>query len=146
MERLTSIVAVHALFEVGGRILLGLRTNTGWSDGLWHLPAGHLEPDESATDALCREAAEEVGVVVDPADLTLVHVMHQGDRIQLFFRAARWSGTIVNNEPLKCGEIGWFAADALPVETVDYTSAALRHIKNDVLYSEYGQLKSAARS
>jgi 8-oxo-dGTP diphosphatase len=143
MARFAAIVDVHILFHVNGRVLLGLRANTGWSDGMWHLPAGHLEPQESIIAATCREAAEEVGVTIDPVDLDLVHTMHHHDgdehaRVGFFFRAQRWTGTIINSEPDKCQELGWFAPSALPPATVGYASAALRHINNKITYSEYG--------
>jgi 8-oxo-dGTP pyrophosphatase MutT (NUDIX family) len=149
MTRFASIVDVHVVFEVGGQVLFGLRANTGWADGMWHLPAGHLEPDESITAASCREVVEEVGVTVDPADLEFVHVMHHDDgdgaaRVGFFFRAKRWTGTLVNAEPHKCAKLGWFAPHALPSETVGYASAALRNINNKILFSEYAQPPGSA--
>ncbi|MBU2665929.1 NUDIX domain-containing protein [Actinoplanes bogorensis] len=37
----------------------------------FYLPGGKPEPDESYAEAAAREVREEVGIVVDPADLTL---------------------------------------------------------------------------
>jgi 8-oxo-dGTP pyrophosphatase MutT (NUDIX family) len=39
------------------------------------LPSGHLEEGESVTGGAVREAGEEVGVAIDPSDLTFVHVV-----------------------------------------------------------------------
>jgi 8-oxo-dGTP pyrophosphatase MutT (NUDIX family) len=39
-------------------------------------PSGHLEEGESVIDGAVREAGEEVGVAIDPSDLTFVHVVH----------------------------------------------------------------------
>ncbi|MFG2115712.1 NUDIX domain-containing protein [Streptomyces sp. NPDC048718] len=56
--------------------------------------AGHCEA-EAASACLVREAYEEAGLVVDPADFELVHTVHMREqpadppRIQLFFRARR---------------------------------------------------------
>jgi len=138
------IVDVHVLFIVDGRVLLGRRANTGYSDGMWHLPSGHLEAGESVATAAIREAAEEVGVAIDPTDLAFMHVMHHrhGDevvRVGFFFQAVRWTGEITNAEPHKCSELGWFRPDALPVETVGYAAAAVAAaIKSTEPFSLYG--------
>ncbi|HEY6314153.1 MAG TPA: NUDIX domain-containing protein [Streptosporangiaceae bacterium] len=54
---------VHlVLLDDDGRVLLGRRKNTGFADGCYHLPAGHLEAGESVIDApgnlvdYCRSA------------------------------------------------------------------------------------------
>lgn len=36
---------------------------------VWYLPGGKIDPGETEADAAAREAEEEVGVRVDPADL-----------------------------------------------------------------------------
>jgi 8-oxo-dGTP diphosphatase len=58
-------------------VLLLIRANTGYMDGHASLPAGHVEPGEPADAAAVREAKEEIGVVVAPADVSFVHVMHR---------------------------------------------------------------------
>lgn len=127
--RFTAIVDVHVMFVRDGALLLGRRANTGYGDGLWHLPSGHLEAGEPVLRAAAREAAEEVGVTVDPADLTFVHVMHRApDRVGLFFRAERWTGEPYNAEPGKCDGLAWYPMDGLPADMVDYPAAALRAI------------------
>lgn len=40
--------------------------------GEWAVPGGHLEVDESPREGAARELREEVGVRVDPADLTVL--------------------------------------------------------------------------
>ncbi|MEV5837641.1 NUDIX domain-containing protein [Nocardia sp. NPDC052112] len=57
---------VHLLLRRGSEVLFGQRRNTGFEDGAWHLPSGHLEADESVVDALIREAREEIGVAIAP--------------------------------------------------------------------------------
>ena len=101
--RASCVVAVHLILQRpdDGRVLLGLRRGTGWADGRWHVPAGHLEFGEDAVQGLVREAREELGVRIDPGDLP------------------------VNAEPSKCEKLGWFAVDELPSATVGYTRTAL---------------------
>jgi mutator protein MutT len=137
-ERHRSVVDVHLLFLDGGNVLLGRRANTGYADGMWHFPSGHLEPGESVSTAAIREAAEEVGVTISPADLEFVHVMHHMDRIGFFFVAQQWLGELHNAEPEKCTEIGWFPLDELPTDTVDYPATAVAHILRNEQFSVYG--------
>lgn len=148
MNRAQAIVAVHLILRRDDDVLLGLRRNTGWSDGCWHLPAGHLEPGEPPLDALVREAREELGIAVDPAEATLVHLLHfpgEPSRLNLFFEARRWSGEPVNVEPDKCADLHWFSLRKLPTPLVGYAGAALAHRRAGVAYSEWADSASSAR-
>lgn len=134
-------VDLHLLLRADQRLLLGERLNTGFMDGAYHFPSGHLEQGESATAGMVREAAEEIGVTVDPTDLDLVHVMHHytdSGRTAFFFQATRWVGKVTNREPDKCAGWSWFSPEALPKEMVPYATEALRWMANGVLYSERG--------
>ncbi len=51
--------AVYALFEKEGKVALIQRANTGYHDGYYALPAGHIEPEETSPEAVVREAYEE---------------------------------------------------------------------------------------
>lgn len=136
-----SVVDVHVVIRSGNRVLLGLRKNTGYMDGMYHLPSGHLEPDESVTGAAIREAREELGLVLQEQDLTLVHVVHQcsggASRVGLFFSTS--SPAMASNlEPEKCETLGWFRADALPDNVVPYAKTAIERIVQGVTLSENG--------
>ena len=52
-----------------GRVLLTRRTAEGDHEGEWAIPGGKLEGDETPAEAAAREAEEETGRAVDPADL-----------------------------------------------------------------------------
>lgn len=54
-----------AIFDPEGQILLVRRSD----DGLWCLPCGWVEPNESPEEAVIREAREEAGLVVKPNHL-----------------------------------------------------------------------------
>jgi ADP-ribose pyrophosphatase YjhB (NUDIX family) len=119
---------VHLLLERDGRVLLMRRAGTGFFDGLYSLPGGHVEPGESLFMTARREAAEELGVELDLADLTRVGVAHRRsdtNRIDFFIRAARWRGEPRIAEPTKCDALGWFARERLPATLVPYIGAAL---------------------
>ncbi|TCJ34646.1 NUDIX domain-containing protein [Parafrankia sp. BMG5.11] len=142
-ERYGSIVDVHLILRREGRILLAKRINTGFGDGFFNLPSGHLEQGESVIEGVIREAREEIGVVVDPAALTFLHVMHHrgasGDaRIGFFFEAERWEGEPANLEPEKCGGLVWADPDALPENTVTYPAAGIAQCQGGAPFSVDG--------
>lgn len=137
------LVDVHILFLRGDELLLSRRRSGDEFDGRWHLPAGKIEAGEPATAAAARESAEEVGVVLDPADLRLVHVAHviapdRPARLGLFFIARRWQGEPVNREPDQCYELRWFPRDALPDDIIAYPLAGIAALTTGEPYSEYG--------
>jgi ADP-ribose pyrophosphatase YjhB (NUDIX family) len=145
-DRYTFFVDLHLILRSGDRILLGKRINTGFGDGAYGLPAGHLEEGESAKLGMAREAAEEVCVTIDPLDLVLRHTMHHhtnSGRVALFFEATKWSGEIENGEPDKCEGWAWYDLNALPEPVVPYMAAALAQIRSRVGYSERGWGSSA---
>jgi 8-oxo-dGTP pyrophosphatase MutT (NUDIX family) len=117
------------------QVLLQLRRGTGYRDGHWAAAAaGHVEAGESAVRAACREAAEELGVTVEPADLEPVTAMHRthgnGDpideRVDFFFGCRRWLGDPRVVEPDKSAELAWFDLQALPDPVVPHELFVLR--------------------
>jgi len=132
---------VHLFLVKNGSILLLKRFNTGYEDGSYSVPAGHLDDGEKATTALLREAREEIGIVIQEDMLRMVHVMHRKsteERIDFFFEAAQWQGEPANIETHKCDEIRWFPLNALPHNTIPYVRAGIEHYLHKVLYSEFG--------
>jgi 8-oxo-dGTP diphosphatase len=133
---------VHlVLLDDDGQVLLGRRKNTGFADGSYHLPAGHLEAGESVIDAVIREAREETGIVISPDAIEFAHVMHNssgGGRVAFFFTVRRWEGTPQNREPHKCSELRWFPLDALPANLVGYCRSTLADIADGRPFSLCG--------
>ncbi|WP_284581544.1 NUDIX domain-containing protein [Streptomyces sp. 2P-4] len=139
-----NVVGVHLYLERDGRVLLGLRhPDSAFAARTHHFLAGHCER-ESAVACLVREAEEEAGLVIDPADVELVHLVHVVDgpgdrpRMQLVFRARAWAGTPEVREPDRCLSWDWWPADALPDRVVPYTRAAIEGIRAGRLYTELG--------
>jgi 8-oxo-dGTP diphosphatase len=133
---------VHLLLiNRAGEVLFGQRQNTGYEDGAWHLPSGHLEAGESVVTALIREAKEEVGVVIDEHEVEFTHVMHNassGGRVAFFFTVHRWTGVPENREPDKCSGLRWFPLGDLPDQLIAYCRTALEHISIDHCFSTFG--------
>lgn len=123
------LVDAHVLLLRDGHVLLSRRRGDAF-DGMWHLPSGKVEAAEDVVTAAARELAEEVGVRVAPADLSLVHTAHvtapaQEPRFGLFFGAERWDGEPVNREPAKCHGLEWFPLTELPEPLISYTRTGL---------------------
>jgi len=54
-------VVVHAIIEMGGKLLLEKRTGDLLESGKWSLPSGFLNRDETAAEGIIREVKEETG-------------------------------------------------------------------------------------
>ncbi|WP_454455579.1 NUDIX hydrolase [Thauera phenylacetica] len=119
---------VHVLCRREGRVLLMRRAGTGFFDGLFSLPGGHVEPGESVRAAARRELREETGLEVEEGALAWLGVVHRrsdSNRIDFFLAAERFAGEPAILEPHKCDRLEWHAPGALPEHTVDYVRAAL---------------------
>ncbi|MET8744825.1 NUDIX domain-containing protein [Streptomyces sp. NPDC004728] len=146
-----NVIGAHLFLERDGRTLLGRRhPDVDFAGGVWHALAGHVEW-ESVRACLIREAFEEAGIIVEPADLTLVHTVHlladrenAEPRIQLFFRAGRWSGEPEIREPDRCTAWQWWPLDGLPDPMVGYTRAAIEGILAGTAYTELGWAPAAS--
>jgi len=127
------------------KVLLLRRFNTGYEDGNYSMIAGHVDPGETFTQCIIREAKEEAGIDLKSENLKVVHVMHRNsqsdeynERIDVFFIAEEWNGEIVNKEPHKCDDLSWFDLDNIPENTIPYIKQTLNKIKNKEFYSEFG--------
>ncbi|MFE0087726.1 NUDIX domain-containing protein [Streptomyces sp. NPDC058991] len=138
-------IGVHLhLEDDNGRVLLGLRhPNATYAGNTWHYLAGRCE-QESAVACLVREAREEAGLVIDPADVELVHVVHVVDTprgqplMQMVFRARRWKGVPEVREPDKCLAWQWWPPHELPEAIVPYAQASIAGIAEGRAYTELG--------
>lgn len=135
-------LAVYLLFCRGKEILVMRRAGSGYYDGWYSFPSGHLEAREVPTEALIREIAEETGVSVDPTDVSLVHTMFRLNRlpdtdyVDLFFTTTKWSGEPSIGEPDKCDDMQWASIDALPEKTIPYIRQLIQDVEDGVRFSE----------
>jgi 8-oxo-dGTP diphosphatase len=139
--RLRLPATVHLFFFREGSVLLSRRSNTGYRDGEYSVPAGHLDGNETVRAAARREAAEEVGVQIDLDDILFSSVMHrnEGDeRVDFFVEVRRWQGEPFNNEPHKCDELRWAHLDALPANTIPYVRRSLENYRKGLRFDEFG--------
>lgn len=134
IERFKYHAAVYLILEREGSFLLLRRRGTNYGDGLYNLPAGHMDGYESIFTATAREALEEIGIVVEEKDLRLVTMaqrFYQGEKgshaevFDFFLTADKWRGEIHNMEPHKCSELKWCTFEELPEKTMPYVKDAL---------------------
>jgi 8-oxo-dGTP pyrophosphatase MutT (NUDIX family) len=142
-ERYRSIIDVHVILEREQEILLLERQGTEYCDGMLHLPSGHLDEGEQLADGAAREAFEEVGIRIAPADLRLAAVVHHRQRpdlarIGMFFATSRWGGEPHNAEPHKCGKLLWCDPSVLPTNTIDYPATGIAAYLTSTPYTAHG--------
>jgi ADP-ribose pyrophosphatase YjhB (NUDIX family) len=141
-ERFKYVGAGYLFLVRDGKILMQRRCNTGFMDGFYGVPAGHLEGNETAREGAAREFREEIGIEVDPEDLKVVHVMHRkakdDERVDFFMTTERYEGEIRNLEPHKCDDLSWFSLESLPENTIDYVRVAIEAFLRNEPYSEFG--------
>ncbi len=140
-ERFKLIPTSHLILIRDGKILLSRRFNTGWSDGLYSVVAGHLDGNETFLQAMRREAKEEAGIDIKENEMRVVHVMHRksdDERIDIFVEAGSWNGEPKIMEHDKCDDMGWFDIGSLPENMVPYVRQAIEMIRRGVHYSEHG--------
>jgi 8-oxo-dGTP diphosphatase len=141
-ERHKAVPAVYLVLIQEGKVLLMHRQNTGYCDGLFALPAGHVEAGELPRAALVREGKEELGIDIVESNLRLIFTMYRGkrdesgDRVDLFFRTDSWNGEIANMEPHKCALLSWFELDALPENLMPHNQDVLAALSGSETYSE----------
>lgn len=135
------LVTVHLLFFRENQVLLLRRFNTGFKDGNYSVPAGHLDGGETVRKAAQREALEEIGVHTEIEDILFAGVMHKiedDERVEFFVHVKSWRGEPINAEPDKCDELRWCKVNALPENTIPYVRQAIQNFRNGVVFDEFG--------
>lgn len=143
-DRFKPYAAALVFFIKDDSILLMRRFNTGWADGQYTVPSGHVENNEPVVHAAIRESREEAGMHADPAQLEFAHVSYRhnndADRVYVdfFFVCKEWSGEPINAEPDKCDDVRWFPLNNLPENVVPFVRNAINAHQQQKHFSEYG--------
>jgi len=132
--------SVLLLINEKSEVLLIRRKGTSFGNGLYSLPGGKIESGETASEAVKREAQEEIGISID--QFKLVHVVdRQGLETEFYvfvFRPLVWRGNPLNCETGKCDDISWFPLNKLPEKIIPAHRQAIELSQKDILYSQYG--------
>ncbi|ACO46545.1 NUDIX domain-containing protein [Deinococcus deserti] len=134
------LVAWLVVQDPVGRVLLGRRSGVTYAEGLWGLPGGRVERGEALAQAAVREAAEEVGLRVDPGQLEPLgaarYDLGEAHGVDFLFLTRTWEG---EPAPLEnTSEVGWFHPGALPPESLPWLADVLdTHLRRGVWLCEH---------
>jgi 8-oxo-dGTP diphosphatase len=138
------IVDIHLLLVSNGDLLLGRRANTGYGDGAYEPPSGRLAERETLVEAAVRVAAAQVGVALDPARVSLAHVLHDvsgAGRMAFFLTADGWPGEDRSLPPAppasSYSDFGWYPRTSLPANMIDRARVAVRNYAAGARFSTY---------
>ena len=90
-------VAAGILCDASGRVLIAEHLGDGPFHGMWEFPGGKIALDETPTEALSRELAEELGIEVTVC-ASFMNLRHEYDDYVVtieFFIVSDW-----NSEPI----------------------------------------------
>lgn len=133
--------SAHLFLIQDNQILLTRRKNTGYGDGKYTVPAGHVQANETFTHALVREAADELGIKIPSKRLKIAHAMHRKEkeeRVDVFLTTDIWEGEPKNLEPKKFDDVRWFPINALPHNMIPYIRKSITDFRKNITYSEFG--------
>ena len=144
-NRLKVTPAVYIVILRSNAVLLQKRYRTGYLDGYYDLPSGHVERGETIKECCVRELREETSLIVERHDLRLIHVYQNfanpdNPSFGYIFLAEKWSGEPAIQEKEKCDDMKFFALDKLPGKTVAQVKEALKNVKgkSEVTFSLLG--------
>lgn len=139
-ERFKLRVAVYLVLKNDDKILLMKRAGSGYFDGWYSLPAGHIDGNETLKSAAIREAKEEINIDLTPNDIDLKLTMHRqgngSEYIDVFFEVKQYQNQICINEPDKCSELIYVNPQEKEEQIIPYIHQALNAIKNNINYLE----------
>ena len=150
-ERYKSMIVVDLMLtkinEKTGKkeVLLALRKNTGYNDGEYELPGGHVEENEDLMNAMIREADEELGIKLKVEDLKIEHILHhyKGNRLNFILTTRKYEGELQIGEPDKCEKLEWFDIENLPNNMYKRAEKVIKEINKGIFYdnSDFINLK-----
>ena len=143
-RRFRTILTARLLLEYREHFLFLQQTPRN-GDG-FTLPGGKIEGEEFAKEALAREAFEEVGLVISPKALRLVHVTHRRIdsvvEIIFFFHCNKnWLGEPVVKEPEKFQNAVWLPIDEPPAKLTSVLTHALEAWKEGKIFTQFPKVK-----
>ena len=117
------LVVAAALVDADSRVLIAQRPPGKSLAGLWEFPGGKVEPGERPEDALIRELAEELGIVVAEAALSpLTFASHAYPDMHLLmplYVCRQWTGEVAAREAQNLRWVQPQALHGLPMPPAD---------------------------
>ncbi len=136
-ERFKIIPAVFLIVKKHDEVFLLRRYNTGYADGWYTLPSGHVEEGETPSAAVIREAKEEVGIGIFSDQLLYCGSMYtqficdNKTYLYMFYQVDASILLPSNAEPGKSDDARWFSWEQLPKNILPYIVDALVSIQRE---------------
>lgn len=106
------LVTAAALVAENGQVLLQQRSAHRSMAGLWEFPGGKIESGETPEQALARELAEELGIIVTEDALVPAAFasapLGESRLLLLLYLVRRWEG---EPQPLDAAALRWVTVD-----------------------------------
>lgn len=144
-EHQLPFIGAYLLLFQGEKILLQRRSDP-YLNGCYSLVAGHVEKGETIPEAMAREAQEEANLLLDPQRLSVKLAVQRpcssyrggvADVIDFFVLATEFQGTLRNNEPDKCSELGFYELAHLPDRILPHVRLAIQGYLQQQTYLIY---------
>ena len=135
------LVTHMLLFRDGGELLLLRRANSGYLDGYYVMPGGHVQSGETICAAAVRECAEETGLLISPDQVrplaVLPYLNPAAQGVDFVMGADGWTGEPCINEPERFDDLLWARPDALPAKSAPYLPKLLAMISQGDWFHEF---------
>lgn len=141
MARAEFLSAVYMIIKnEKGEVLFQRRCGSKLWPNFLGLPAGHLDKEENAIDALTREAKEELDINITPNDIEDTFVVNRINKnlkpyYDVYFVIKNYGGIIKINEPNKCQELKWIDLEDLPEDIIGFERVALDNYRKGIKFS-----------
>ena len=135
------LVTHMLLRRAGDDLLLLRRANSGFLDGYYVMPGGHVQAGETIVEAAVREVAEEAGVAVavdDVRPLAVLPYLNEAQQgVDFVMGAEAWVGEPRINEPDRFDDLVWAPRRALPAKCAPYLPRLLAMVDRGDWFHEF---------
>lgn len=149
MDKIKIDVVVGGILEQDGKYLL-VQEAKEKCRGKWNLPAGHVDPNETLTEAAKREIFEESGFEVEPTGFCQIGNRKDPNRI---FVSVIFTTKIIGGEikidPAEILDVRWFTYEEIvamqdQLRNVSLILGAIENVREGIvasleLISNYGE-------
>ena len=105
----------------------------------------YVSAENKVDEGTIREAKEEIGIDINPQDLSFVLTQHRWcpdkdnchARVGFYFQPEKFIGTPYNAEPEKCDDLQFFPLNNLPTNIIPHVRAVIEAYRLGEKYNEF---------